>query len=283
MYKLNLGVGFSIFKLVYLPYNDKTFILEIIKQHKLILSDKIINYYLEMAGEENSDIVESFLDALIYNDESHVYYKTNSEISAKDELIRLVEQNPMRVLVAEDEEFKDFTINKIKLISSKDIVEKKVNSLFRYSFPIVNYYVAVGEKCESYARWFGHLFENENVIQIIDKYILTKKGIDVLKKYYFPVIQNDTAVEIYSECLDEYDENMIINMFQDIYFTRWNISIYICTGMHDRYILFGKYQMSIGAGLDFLHISGTTKKACIINITYGEKKIPLPYVDHLLL
>ena len=57
MYKLNLGVGFSIFKLVYLPYNDKTFILEIIKQHKLILSDKIINYYLEMAGEENSDIV----------------------------------------------------------------------------------------------------------------------------------------------------------------------------------------------------------------------------------
>lgn len=73
MYKLNLGVGFSIFKLVYLPYNDKTFILEIIKQHKLILSDKIINYYLEMAGEENSDIVESFLDALIYNDESHVY------------------------------------------------------------------------------------------------------------------------------------------------------------------------------------------------------------------
>lgn len=203
MYKLNLGVGFSIFKLVYLPYNDKTFILEIIKQHKLILSDKIINYYLEMAGEENSDIVESFLDALIYNDESHVYYKTNSEISAKDELIRLVEQNPMRVLVAEDEEFKDFTINKIKLISSKDIVEKKVNSLFRYSFPIVNYYVDVGEKCESYARWFGHLF--------------------------------------------------------------------------------GKYQMSIGAGLDFLHISGTTKKACIINITYGEKKIPLPCVDHLLL
>lgn len=236
-----------------------------------------------MAGEENSDIVESFLDALIYNDESHVYYKTNSEISAKDELIRLVEQNPMRVLVAEDEEFKDFTINKIKLISSKDIVEKKVNSLFRYSFPIVNYYVDVGEKCESYARWFGHLFENENVIQIIDKYILTKKGIDVLKKYYFPVIQNDTAVEIYSECLDEYDENMIINMFQDIYFTQWNISIYICTGMHDRYILFGKYQMSIGAGLDFLHISGTTKKACIINITYGEKKIPLPCVDHLLL
>lgn len=236
-----------------------------------------------MAGEENSDIVESFLDALIYNDESYVYYKTNSEISAKDELIRLVEQNPMRVLVAEDEEFKDFTINKIKLISSKDIVEKKVNSLFRYSFPIVNYYVDVGEKCESYARWFGHLFENENVIQIIDKYILTKKGIDVLKKYYFPVIQNDTAVEIYSECLDEYDENMIINMFQDIYFTQWNISIYICTGMHDRYILFGKYQMSIGAGLDFLHISGTTKKACIINITYGEKKIPLPRVDHLLL
>ena len=283
MYKLNLGVGFSIFKLVYLPYNDKTFILEIIKQHKLILSDKIINYYLEMAGEENSDIVESFLDALIYNDESHVYYKTNSEISAKDELIRLVEQNPMRVLVAEDEEFKDFTINKIKLISSKDIVEKKVNSLFRYSFPIVNYYVDVGEKCESYARWFGHLFENENVIQIIDKYILTKKGIDVLKKYYFPLIQKDTAVEIYSECLDEYDENMIINMFQDIYFTQWNISIYICTGMHDRYILFGKYQMSIGAGLDFLHISGTTKKACIINITYGEKKIPLPRVDHLLL
>ncbi|MBS5484029.1 MAG: hypothetical protein KHX37_04280, partial [Eubacterium sp.] len=60
-------------------------------------------------------------------------------------------------------------------------------------------------------------------------------------------------------------------------------SIYICTGMHDRYILFGKYQMSIGAGLDFLHCSGVTQRACTINITYGEKKIPLPDIDHLLL
>ena len=72
---------------MYLPYNDKTFILEIIKQHKLILSDKIINYYLEMAGEENSDIVESFLDALIYNDESHVYYKQTVKFRQKMNLL----------------------------------------------------------------------------------------------------------------------------------------------------------------------------------------------------
>ena len=65
MYKLNLGVGFSIFKLVYLPYNEKTFIIDIIKQHRFILSDKIIGYYEEMAGEENLDIVETFLDTLI--------------------------------------------------------------------------------------------------------------------------------------------------------------------------------------------------------------------------
>lgn len=283
MYKLNLGVGFSIFKLVYLPYNEKTFIIDIIKQHRLILSDKIIGYYEEMAGEENLDIVETFLDTLIYNDEAHIYYKTQSNISAKDEIIRLVEQNPMKVLIAENEEFQHLTINKIKLINSKDIIEKKVNSLFKYSFPIVNYYVSAGENCDSYATWFGHLFENENVIQIIDKYILTEKGINVLKKYYFPKIQHSTSIEIYSECLDEYDDNMIINMFQDDYFNQWRISIYICTGMHDRYILFRKYQMSIGAGLDFLHCSGVTQRACTINITYGEKKIPLPDIDHLLL
>ena len=129
MYKLNLGVGFSIFKLVYLPYNEKTFIIDIIKQHRFILSDKIIGYYEEMAGEENLDIVETFLDTLIYNDEAHIYYKNQSDISAKDEIIMLVEQNPMKVLVAENEEFQHLTINKIKLINSKDIIEKKVNSL----------------------------------------------------------------------------------------------------------------------------------------------------------
>ena len=283
MYKLNFGVGFSIFKLAYLPYNEKTFIIDIIKQHRLILSDKIISYYIEMAGEENSDIVETFLDTLIYNDETHIYYKSENNISAKEELIEFVKQNPMKVLVSEKDEFQDFTLNKINLINSKDIIEKKVNVLFKYSFPIVNYYVGVGEICEGYATWFGHLFENEDVIQIVDKYILTERGVSILKKYYFPKIQHNTAIEIYSECLGECDDNMIKKMFQDAYFNQWDISIYICRGMHDRYILFGKYQMSIGAGLDFLHYSGVTKKACTINITCGEKKIPLPYIDHLLL
>ena len=123
MYKLNLGVGFSIFKLAYLPYNEKTFIIDIIKQHRLILSDKIISYYIEMAGEENSDIVETFLDTLIYNDETHIYYKSENNISAKEELIEFVKQNPMKVLVSEKDEFQDFTLNKSNLINSKDIIE----------------------------------------------------------------------------------------------------------------------------------------------------------------
>ena len=48
--------------------------------------------------------------------------------------------------------------------------------------------------------------------------------------------------------------------------------------MHDRYIQFEGLQIFIGAGLDFLHLSGKTKKACTINITNYKDRLPLPEV-----
>lgn len=283
MYKLNLGVGSSILKLVYLPYNEKTFIMDLIKQHKIILSEKIISYYIEMAGEQNAEIVETFIDSLVYTNDSHVFYETDNDDSAQKEIVDLVKRNPMKVLISEVEEFEGIITNKIKLISSKNILNKEDNVFLKYSFPIVNYIIGSDSNCESVATWFGHLFENEEQIQILDKFIMTENGIRVLKKYYFPKIQYKTKVEIYCECLDGYTDEMIKNIMEDTYFQSWDIQVYICNGMHDRYIQFGHYQISIGAGLDFLHCSGNTKKSCTINITCGDKKIPLPNVERMLL
>lgn len=104
MYKLNIGVGFSVLKFYYLPHNNKSFLIDIIEQHRIILSDKIIQYYIEKADDIHRDIIETYIDSIVYADDTHVFYTDQPEkISAIEEMILLVEKNPMKVILAEHE------------------------------------------------------------------------------------------------------------------------------------------------------------------------------------
>ena len=279
MYKLNIGVGFSVLKFYYLPHNNKSFLIDIIEQHRIILSDKIIQYYIEKADDIHRDIIETYIDSIVYADDTHVFYTDQPEkISAIEEMILLVEKNPMKVILAEHEEFSSYNTRRIKLITSQQIIDKEMNAIYRYSFPITNHYVGCNENCESYAVWFGHLFEGEKQIEIQDKYILTCNGIECLKRYYLPHIEVGTEINIYCEIVDSCTEAGVLAELNDAFYTDWDVHVFICQGMHDRYIQLSTIQISIGAGLDFLHLSGLTRKACTINITKNKNKFPLPAV-----
>lgn len=284
MYKLNIGVGFSILKLYYLPHNNKSFIIDLIEQHRIILSEKIIEYYIEMVDELHRDIMETFIDSIIYTDDTHIYYQEQyNEESAIEEMIQLVGRNPMKVLLGESEEFKKQSLKKIKLITSEQILNRDNNPIYRYSFPVVNHYVRRGEICESYATWFGHLFEEEQEIEIQDKYILNGNGVECLKKYYLSYIAENTKINIYCETIDTCTETDILKELQKSFYTKWDIHVYLCNKMHDRYIQLNSIQISVGAGLDFLHVSGITKKSCTISITNYATRFPLPVVVKQLL
>lgn len=93
MYKLNIGVGFSILQFYYLPHNNKSFLIDIIEQHRIILSEKIIQYYIEKADDLHKEVIETYLDSIIYTDDTHVFYNEQVEnTSAIQEMILLVEK-----------------------------------------------------------------------------------------------------------------------------------------------------------------------------------------------
>ena len=86
MYKLNIGVGFSILQLYYLPHKNKSYLMDVISQHRVILSEKIINYYIEESDEMFKEAIETYIDSIAYADDTHIYYNSSmdAEVSARD-------------------------------------------------------------------------------------------------------------------------------------------------------------------------------------------------------
>ncbi len=280
MYKINMGVGFSVLQLYYLPHNNKSYLMDVIGQHRVILSEKIINYYMDEADELYKEAIETYIDSIAYADDTHLFYRSTEDekITARDEMIIFVEQNPMKILFSEVDEFKTYNTKNVKVVTPEQMINREKTTLYKFSFPLSNYYARIDESCEAYATWFGHLFEGETNIEIQDKFIMSQKGIECLKKYYFPHIPKGITVDIYCELIDGVTKHDVCNQLADSFFDDWNIHVYSCKHMHDRYIQFDGLQISIGAGLDFLHLSGKTKKACTINITNYKDRLPLPEV-----
>ena len=96
-------------------------------------------------------------------------------------------------------------------------------------------------------------------------------------------MEKGAEIDIYCELVDTCTETSIIAELSDAFYADWDIHVFICRGMHDRYIQLSNIQISLGAGLDFLHLSGFTKKACTLNITNNKNKFPLPNVIKQLL
>ncbi len=275
MYKLNLGLAYSILKLKYLPHNKYTHILDKIQQHRIILNERIIGYYLESTPEEYVEVIQTYLDSLIYADSTHIYMNSIECSSVEEEIVSLVEKNPMKVLIADENDFDKRIVKRIKLITPEDIRTNKVNSFYRYTIPISNHIAIRGEPCDAYAKWFGHLMEGEEKIYIIDKCIMKSNGVASLKQYYLPYIEKNTKVSIYCMELDGALEKDIIDEIGKPEYSDWNIEVNMCRKFHERYIAFGDIQISIGVGLDFLHPRGKVRENCNISISrYNPSIMP---------
>ncbi len=280
MFKLNIGVGASVLKQYYMPHNCKSFIMDIIQQHRIILSEKIIQYYESQEEDEiYREVLETYIDSISNVDSTHIFYESlDNEVSAKDEIVYFVKRNSMSVLLSEDKEFFEIEMKGVNFVTPQDMIDCKITPLFKYSFPISNYVIEKGEYCTEYAKWFGHLMEGETQIEIQDKYVFSNKGVRSLKKYYFPYIEKGSTVNVYCELVNNESINTLINRVNDSYFDDWDLHVFLCEEMHDRIMQFGELQISIGVGLDFLSPSGRTRKRCIITISNRKNMIEKPKV-----
>lgn len=278
MFKLDIGIGYSIFAEILKPFSIHHKLFDMISQHRIVLSASVVEYYLAQIPSEYEDQFMTYLDSIMADDESSRFFVDDQTIDARQNLINAVATIPMKTLVSFSEEFSNYKLSGIKLITPDNIYSHENNAFNRYTFPIVNHVACVGANCESYSVWLGHLFENEPRITIVDPYIFAENGRKSLEKFYLPQIPAGTEIDVYCEFEKSgfRSESEMISTIRDEY-SQWNIHVHLCQSMHDRFILLSSVQISFGSGLIFLNPGGRVTKSCTISVT-NDRSIPLPTV-----
>lgn len=277
MEKLKVGLGYSVFELFLAPLRlDKKEIIDCISKQQTVLSDRIIDYYKMNAGDF-SDSVDAYITANSGYD-CFQYFNTGLEESAsiEDEFVSIISQCPMKLMVTEEGEFKKKKLRALKVYSVNEVLARKDHPLKIYSLPVSNYVVDVGEKRDKYLTWFKHLMKDEHVIRIIDPYIITERGINILNDCYLPLIEDGVQIEIYGT--DAHIQSWAVeDLNKKIHRDRHEISMYLIPRdeEHDRFIWAGDTAINIGRGLDFVDSKHEEiQRKTSISISKGKFKPP---------
>ena len=254
MYRLTMGLGYSIFRLFLMPYSNENQELKYyISQHKIVLSDMICDYYREKAGD-NSDAVDMYITANASYDcfEYVETVKNNSVI--ENEFVSLVSRFPMKIMLTEKTEFSKKSLNRLKEYSASEVLTDKANPVRLYSFPISNLEVNIGDKRDRYLTWFKHLLEGEKHVCIIDSYIITKKGLDILNQCYLPIIEAGAQIDIYGTDSNAQNGWTVEELDKRINRNCHTIELHVIPREkeHERFIWAGDIKINIGRGLDFV-------------------------------
>lgn len=73
MFKLNIGVGATVMRLYYLPHNNKSYLIDIMEQHRIILSENIIEYYISEADDLYKDCIATYIDSIANVEDTHIF------------------------------------------------------------------------------------------------------------------------------------------------------------------------------------------------------------------
>lgn len=280
MYKLIVGLGYSIINEFLNPFSNYPGLLLKIEQHTIALSDSIKQYYRDNIPEFFHDALDTYWDSLMYYDSSIEYFQDDPNFDARQNLIEHIMGVPMRILISKEEEFQGCKMKNVKLITPDSIKNKEINNFYRYTFPISNHIAFPGESCDLYSSWFGHLFENESRISILDPYFFANNGRSSFEKYYLPKISKESLIEIYCNIFSsEISEEDIINLLRHDY-ADWKMRVHLCEKFHDRFIILSSIQISMSYGVCFMDASGVIKKSTI-NIS-NDSEVPLPRVEKTL-
>lgn len=271
MYKLSLGIGVSGMKEIFNPFQS---VAPKIQQHRIILSESIIEYYEKSIVY--SDALQTYLDDIMISEETSVSFRDDPTLDAQHNMVNFVSRVPMKCLIADKTEFSGCDVRRVNCILPKQICSNDNNVVNRYSLPIANHLVKAGDNCERYATWLGHWFENEQSITFVDKYLFMGNGEASFKKYIIPYISKNTTINIYCDCnLDESEYASEADLLKAItsYYSDWDIHIFLCSSksMHDRFIMLSSgVLITIGKGVSFLNASGKIDKDCYISFSECE-------------
>lgn len=272
MKKQVIGLDSSIIKLLYLPYSSYTAALSIILQHKILLNKRIVDYYLELVPEENKDNVRNYFDSIISNHEQSCIFSKDQGRDAISELIFQLCEVPNGCFVY-TKEYHGEIKKELESLSLEDVMSLAKNyrksRIYRYTIPLTNYYIGLGEKSDWIIKWFRDIFQGEKTICIQDAYIYNNNGLRVLERYYIDIFPNTmNRLVIYGSLVDSNKtEDEVKRFFSSSKFKSWEVELYDCPKFHPRCIQLKELLVSLDAGIDFIGKNGETDKACRISIS----------------
>lgn len=249
MIEIRLTLGNSFFEKFYCQYNDEfAETLHKVFQHRIILTEKIIAYYMKCAKENNvSSLCQSYIQDLVTSKKRSVIENDLSAANIIEEMISIARNHDMKILLAEKSEIKN-NPRDINLYRNKDICEKDNCILNLYSLPVVSRYVPHKDQSERYRSWLRNWLVGEKKIILRDKYLLKPEGLEKLRKEYLQLFDQEASIEIHT------DEDVNVDVLQQFdlpEYISYDITVFKCHKMHERVIVLNEFQIVIGKGLSF--------------------------------
>lgn len=293
MYKIDIGLGFSVIKDAFESYNRGILDNEI-GQHRVILSKKIVDYY-ESSAKECSLLapIMGYIQSIGGTNKKAVIYKSDEgDLDPKEEIISFVMKTPLKVLISDKTEFAENDIKRIDITTREDIEIKDFNHQFNwYVFPLTKT-AEENEECNNYIKWLSCLFLNEQTITIVDPYLLGKDNLRYFIETILPIIPIETEIIIFSDI--EHSRSVFIDrntnekknvdyhteaerIINDLK-VRGNrkITINWCSGkMHDRFIVLSNCEINLSNSLIALQKDKCFRNSCQFNVTKEKRSLPI--------
>lgn len=274
MYQLNIGVGWSALRLLFLPrwINDKTKVCDILEQHRIILSEKIRTYYLNCATEEGLDEdVMAYLASVSYTEESCLEIEDFGR-NIKDTLVHYFNKKSYleQVMIYDEDELK-CSKSKCKFQYSIDqAINADKGPLALYNIP-THFQFLKNSSANVLLFWLSNIFKEEKSVNFIDPYLFSNdENISFFIDKYLPLIEPGTVLNIHcpSSCgINYHSLNRIILTAKS---NNVDTHIFFYSDMHDRYVTTIERVVSIGTGLDMINDDLKFKKGTTFSV-WGKR------------
>ncbi len=264
MRRLHIGAGWSAIKYYCIPYEDKSYVCNVINQHTLLLSELICEYYIRKAQEDkvSVDLLKNRIASMIPYQDKCIYDTADEAKDINDAFCRLFKKDrAVCAFVCDDDEKIHISKSVCRYQSTiEDLFSNNVNYIKMRCVPF-NIRVNRGESASIILDVFKDYLFNEKTIHFIDQYIMN--NIDVVEKYYFPMIYGGATLNIHTKIEDEPLINELINRAERVGIT---VHVFLYQDMHDRYITTDSAKIQIGFGLGFIDGNAVVKKGTDISI-----------------
>lgn len=275
MKKIVIGLCPTVVKLRCSPYDDKNYVFRVIKQHKVAVCSKLVEYYLEGVPDEYHDCINSFFDSIIGDDEQSYTIRIDSTQNIIEELIKQIRCIKHATFIS-DLEKNNKMFRGVEFLSPLSIVKEdkayKDSYLFKCTVPLTNWFIPKDSPNAPIIEWFEDVFYGEETIVIHDQYVFNQNGLRAIDKHYAGIFPTKLKKLCFYGSLSASKQTKegVIRHFSSSKYSGWVIQLFDCNEFHPRCIQVGELLISVDAGIDFLGKHDRTEKGCRISISYDD-------------